>query len=317
MYVNGTVGEKRYGTSYNQTETATTSYTYGAWSYSDPTRTRTKTPVYTYSDVTRNGATTNESQTATTSTDWDGSTYWNGACGTNYYYVDYQKVRTKYTYSDTTRYGSYYNGTSRSRRIDGSCGWTRAWRVSSAWANTGETCDANGNLNGYTCDGTYSVKYYRQKQVESYCYPDMSGSTQTRTTYRAGSQYSRTQVDGQCGYSATANITIKINDSTFDGGTNAGTAAVKTSSGTTRTVSDIRNNTIISLSSGETLVSISIPYSGNDYENNYHSFTASCGSYGTYTFTIRGEESYTSTFNINRPYSSGSGTITIDFTQNS
>lgn len=298
VYVSGGMSSKRYGTSYNQTETATTTYNYGAWSYNDPTRTRTKTPIYTYtdttrtgavqnesqtatitytygawsynnptrtrskttvynySDVTRNGSTTNESQTASTSTQQDG--YWNGACGTDYYYVDYPKLRTVYTYSDTVQYGSYYNGAARSQRIQGMCNWNRAWRVTSAWANTGETCDANGTLNGYSCDGTYTVKYYRQKQVESYCFPDMSGSTDTRTTYRAGSQYSRTQVNGQCGYSASASFTV--NTSLYDGVLNSvvitlsnGTNLNFTTSGTqtvalpsavniTRVVATIQNN---------------------------------------------------------------------------
>ncbi len=138
---------------------------------------------------------------ARTDSDWDGSTYWNGACGTNYYYVDYKKVRDKYTWSNNVvTYGAYKNGESRSQRIDGSCGWVRSTIVVSDWANTGSLCNAAGTVGGYDCDGTYKVQYYQQKRVLEDRYPDGTGGTNNRTEYRVGSIASRQQVDGYCGY---------------------------------------------------------------------------------------------------------------------
>lgn len=126
----------------------------------------------------------------------DSGLYWNGACGSNYYYVDYKKVRDKYMFNDGyVTYGSYYNGESRSRRIDGSCGWVRGWTT---WANTGSICNANGTVGQYSCSGDWSVTYYQQ--VRYYQYPD--GTGRTNTEYRAGSEYNRVQIDGQCGYSS-------------------------------------------------------------------------------------------------------------------
>lgn len=138
-----------------------------------------------------------------TAEDWDGSTYWNGTCGTNYYYVDYKKVREKYTWSNNVvTYGEYKNGESRSRRIDGSCGWERSAVVVSDWANTGALCNAAGTIGGYDCDGTYKVQYYQQKRIFEDRYPDGTGGTNNRTEYRVGSIASRQQVDGVCGYVA-------------------------------------------------------------------------------------------------------------------
>lgn len=185
-----------------------------AWVYTDPTRTRTlhSWEQDVYADGSRSEkrytGTSTETQTATATTDWDGTTYWNGACGSNYYYVDYKKVRTKYAYADATRYSDWRNGDSRSRRVDGQCGWVRDWRVTADWANTGSTCNSAGTVGQYNCDGTYTVKYNQQKRTLSYCYPDMSGSTQTKTEYRVGSVASRSQVDGQCGYSAKPTIRL-------------------------------------------------------------------------------------------------------------
>ncbi|MEG0518320.1 MAG: hypothetical protein RR555_05570 [Bacteroidales bacterium] len=181
------------------------SVSYGNWSYNAAIRTRTVT--YTYSDTSMAG--TAQSQTASTSVDWSGE-YRDGACSSNYYYVDYKKVRTKYTYADTITYSDYYNGDNRSRRIDGSCGWVRDWRVTSDWANNGNRCNAVGTTNGYDCSGTYRVDYHQQQRSLSFCYPDMSGSTQTSTEYRAGAEASRDQVDGVCGFIAIINNTISI-----------------------------------------------------------------------------------------------------------
>ncbi len=202
IYCDDSVGDVRYGATSTQEETATVSYNYGSWSYADPKRSRTKTTIYKYSDTTRTGGTVTETQTAATAVDWDGSTYWNGSCGSNYYYVDYKKVRTRYTYNDVTRYSGYYNGDSRSRRIEGLCGWVRDWRVLSDWANNGYTCNAAGTRGAYDCSSTYCVRYNQQQRTLSYCFPDKSGNTQTKVEYRAGSENSRAQEDGKCGYSA-------------------------------------------------------------------------------------------------------------------
>lgn len=146
---------------------------------------------------------------SSTTTDWDDSTYWNGSCGTNYYYVDYKKVRDKYTWSNgTVTYGEYKNGEGRSRRIDGSCGWVRSMVVVSDWSNTGALCNAAGTIGGYDCDGTYKVQYYRQKRVLEDRYPDGTGGTNNRTEYRVGSIASRQQVDGVCGYVAPINVIV-------------------------------------------------------------------------------------------------------------
>ncbi|WP_297808597.1 hypothetical protein [uncultured Alistipes sp.] len=138
-----------------------------------------------------------------TTEDWDGSTYWNGACGANYYYVDYKKVRDKYTWSNNVvTYGEYKNGEQRSRRINGQCGWVRSTVVVSDWTNTGALCNAAGINGGYNCDGTYKVQYYKQKRVLEDRYPDGTGGTNNRTEYRVGPIASRQQVDGVCGYVA-------------------------------------------------------------------------------------------------------------------
>lgn len=173
-----------------------------SWTYTNSyTRTRDAYPwsQQVYQDGSLGskvyGTTYQDTETAITSTENSGL-YWNGSCGSNYYYVDYQKVRAKYTFYDgVVNYGSYYNGDSRSRRIDGSCGWSRDW---TGWTNTGSISDANGTVGQYSCDGTWSVNYYQQTRY--YQYPD--GSSRTGTEYRAGSEYSRVQTEGQCGYSA-------------------------------------------------------------------------------------------------------------------
>jgi len=175
-----------------------------SWTYTNSyTRTRAAYPwsQVVYQDGTLGskvyGATYQDSETAETTIENSGL-YWNGSCGSNYYYIDYQKVRAKYTFYDgVVNYGSYYNGDSRSRRIDGSCGWSRAW---TGWTNTGSISDANGTVGQYSCDGNWSVNYYQQ--IRYYQYPD--GSSRTGTEYRAGSEYSRMQTEGQCGYTAAA-----------------------------------------------------------------------------------------------------------------
>lgn len=144
-----------------------------------------------------------------TTEDWDGSTYWNGACGTNYYYVDYKKIRDKYTWSNNVvTYGEYKNGESRSRRIDGQCGWVRSAVVVSDWANTEALCNAAGTVGGYDCDGTYKVQYYQQKRVLEDRYPDGTGGINRRDEYRAGSLAVREQVDGYCGYKPPISVII-------------------------------------------------------------------------------------------------------------
>ena len=238
VYQNYTVGSYVYGTVTTVSQDATVSYNYGTWVYSNgySSRSTTSTPRYSWpdDDITYGGASTitqygtlsysawiynNDYRERTTyysydggstvksaGTDaeyaavdynyWDGSTYGGGYCGTNYYYVDYKQVCTRYSWQkgdpDET-YSAYSNGDSRSRRIDGSCGWVRNW---TAWTNTGEFCNSSGTLGAYNCDGTYSVDYYRQ--VRYYQYPDGSGTTDTQ--YQVGSEHSRSQVDGQCGY---------------------------------------------------------------------------------------------------------------------
>lgn len=212
IYQDGTRGPVVNIPAPDQVETAAISYRYGAWTYSsdNTSRQRSRTLVYTFTDTIRDGATDTVKENATITTDWDNSTYWNGACGSNYYYVDYKKVRSKYTFTDVIKYSDYRNGDSRSRRIEGSCGWVRDWREVSAWANNGQTCNINGVTNGYNCDGTYTVKYYQQARVLAYCFPDMSGETQRKTEYRAGAQHSRLQVDGCCGYVARINNRLTI-----------------------------------------------------------------------------------------------------------
>ena len=195
----------RDGATDTVTENGTASY--GNWVYNVATRTRTVT--YTYSDTSKAAAP--ESETAQVSTDWDGVTYQNGACGSSYYYVDYKKVRSKYTFTDNVTYSDYRNGESRSRRLEGSCGWIRDWRLVSDWTNNGQTCNAAGVTNAYDCDGTYTVKYYQQERIRSYCFPDMSGETQRSTEQRSsGVQHSREQVDGCCGYVAIINNMLTL-----------------------------------------------------------------------------------------------------------
>jgi len=122
--------------------------------------------------------------------------YDNGECDmSTYEYVDYLQVRKHYTWSGTPtdNYGPIYNGAERRQKIDGQCGWVRAW---TGWTNNGQYCNAAGTVGAYDCDGDYSVDYYRQARL--YCYPDGSGVTNTQ--YQVGSERSRNQVNGQCGF---------------------------------------------------------------------------------------------------------------------
>lgn len=68
------------------------------------------------------------------------------------------------------------------------------------WHQNGSVCDANKNVGAYSCDGTYSVTYYLEERTLSFCYDDMSGSTQTKVETRVGAEASREHVDGQCGW---------------------------------------------------------------------------------------------------------------------
>lgn len=177
---------------------------YSTWEYSDPKRTRTVS--YKYSDITKDGGTQSETASVTTATDG----YWNGSCGTDYYYEDYVKQRSVYTYTDETRYGAWVNGEKRSRRIDGSCGWVRSFQTSPWVRVPNVTCDANGNQDKYSCDGTYSVTYYLEARSTYYAYPDGSGKIDQKSEYRAGDVCSKRQVDGQCGFSSTETIQIYL-----------------------------------------------------------------------------------------------------------
>lgn len=136
----------------------------------------------------------------TTATEQDG--YHNGVCGANYYFIDYPKLRTRYDWATGHKtYDGWYNGTARSQRIDGQCGWSRAW---TQWSRTGETSNTAGTLNGYDCDGTYKVTYYREARYLQY--PDGSGRTSTQ--YRGNSVALRSLVPGVCGYDPKPTCTI-------------------------------------------------------------------------------------------------------------
>lgn len=185
-------GVVRSGSSYTSSNEYGSS-SYSSWSYTGSVRRRNILYSYDGGSTVKTGPLTEEFATVFTGV-WDGS-YWNGSCGANYYFVDYKKVRDQYSFSDTTTYSDYYNGESRSRRIDGQCGWVRAW---TDWANTGYTCDAFGNIGSYSCSGTTTVRYYHQQRF--YQYPDGSGRTQIEN--RAGAIYSSENVNGQCGYSS-------------------------------------------------------------------------------------------------------------------
>ncbi|MDZ4058870.1 MAG: hypothetical protein U1D64_02385, partial [Bacteroidales bacterium] len=134
----------------------------------------------------------------------DNEDYDGGHCDNQTYeYVDYLQQRDIYYWpsAPSPTSGEWYNGTERRRKIEGQCGWVRAW---TDWANNGQYCGSTGAL-GYSCDGEYSVVYNRQ--VRYYQFPD--GSDITNTEYRAGSEFSRTQVHGQCGY-IDPNLRIEI-----------------------------------------------------------------------------------------------------------
>lgn len=181
---------------------------FGEWQYDDPVRRRTVTPweqdVYCDDSVgeRRTGTPYTQEETATSSIEWDGSTYWNGSCGLSYYYEDYKKVRNRYTYSDgVVRYSDYYNGDKRARCIDGQCGYEMDWRVDSDWKDNGYTCNAAGIRGEYDCSGLYCVRYKQQERTLVYDYPDLSSDIkQTITEYRAGSLYSQKKEHGKCGY---------------------------------------------------------------------------------------------------------------------
>lgn len=120
--------------------------------------------------------------------------YDNGECdNVTHEYVDYLQVRKQYTWSGvpTSTFGPTQNGTERRQKIPGQCGYIRAY---TEWVQTGESCNATGGI-GYSCDGDYSVTYNRERRY--FQYPD---GAQRTTEYRAGSEASRMQVNGQCGY---------------------------------------------------------------------------------------------------------------------
>ena len=223
----------------NLYEDAVISYEYGNWMYDQlPNyRYRNATPIYTFSiyepSVMRDGDMFQQSDNVTTfSTTWeydlanskrtgvttynfvstgthqvsgvvqyatnvqivDQEEYDNGACDyQTYEYVDYLQQRKIYTWpsSPSPTSGDWYNGTERRQKIEGQCGWVKAW---TDWANNGQYCSSTGAL-GYSCDGEYTVVYNRQARY--YQFPDGTGRTDTE--YRAGSEFSREQVHGQCG----------------------------------------------------------------------------------------------------------------------
>lgn len=175
------------------------SVSYSAWVYNGSQRTRNTIYTYDGGATTKTGPSVQETASVVTGV-WDGSTYWNGACGTDYYFIDYKKVRDEYAFSDAKTYSSYYNGASRSSRVDGQCGWVRAW---TDWVGTGYSCDANGTRNAYSCDGQQTVYYWQQER--HFQYPD--GTGRTGTEYRAGNPYSYNYIHGQCGYFASAPMT--------------------------------------------------------------------------------------------------------------
>ena len=183
----------RNGASDTVTENGAVSY--GLWTYNDPTRTRSITYTYSSDNTTKSGGTQSETASVTTATDG----YWNGSCGTDYYYEDYIKQRSVYTYTDETRYGA----------------WEKSWQIESDWKQNGKYCNSVGTTGAYDCDGTYSVDYYQEEKKEIYAYPDGTSEDpmipiEERTTYRAGSRHSRIQVDGQCGFSSTETIQIYL-----------------------------------------------------------------------------------------------------------
>lgn len=121
--------------------------------------------------------------------------YDNGACDyQTYEYVDYLQQRDVYYWpsAPTPTSTDWFNGPERRQKIEGQCGWVKAW---TDWVNNGQYCGSTGAL-GYSCDGEYTVVYNRQARY--YQFPD--GTGRTGTEYRAGSEYSREQVHGQCGY---------------------------------------------------------------------------------------------------------------------
>lgn len=71
--------------------------------------------------------------------------------------------------------------------------WT-AWQNMASWV----WCDADGVLNQYNCDGTYTIYY--QQQVRYFQFLD--GTGRTATEYRAGAEVFRGEQDGMCGYEA-------------------------------------------------------------------------------------------------------------------
>lgn len=75
VYGDGSRGPKIYGTQTTDRQTATTTQEYGTWSYTNPptSRSRSVTPVYTYTDIVRNGTATTQSENSIKSTiygDW-------------------------------------------------------------------------------------------------------------------------------------------------------------------------------------------------------------------------------------------------------
>lgn len=221
-------------------EEAVITYENGNWMYDQlpNLRYRNSTPIYTFSkyypEAIKDGNMFQESDNVTTySTEWqydyanskrigitiyqfasggshqvsgvvqqptaietiDSGDYDGGVCDyQTFEYVDYLQIRKIFYWPSSPSPTTYdwHNGPERRQKIDGMCGWVRSW---TQWANNGQYCGETGAL-GYSCDGEYSVVYYRQARY--FQYPD--GSGRTLTEFRAGSEYSRELVHGQCGY---------------------------------------------------------------------------------------------------------------------
>lgn len=184
--------ELRDGDTFNEYDYVSNSSTY--WQYDYPAGKRTGVTTYTFAS----GATHQVSgvvQYYITKQTVDSLEYDNGVCDpVTFEYVDYKQVYDNYYWqsqpSPTTP--GLYDGAERRERIVGMCGWVKGW---SLWENTGQLCNASGNL-GYSCDGEWTVYYNRQ--ARHYQFPD--GSGRTATEYRAGTEHSRMKVHGQCGF---------------------------------------------------------------------------------------------------------------------
>lgn len=143
VYADGSRGPKVYGTQTTDRQTATTTQEYGTWSYTNPptSRSRSVTPVYTYTDIVREGTPTTQSENSTKSTIY-GDWVYNITTATG---SRTRTVTDRYQFTDTYKDITQANQTENGTRSVGA--YTYNWAASTRTATVTYTfTDANKTI---------------------------------------------------------------------------------------------------------------------------------------------------------------------------